>query len=168
HFALGFVHDHVYLRVAPLVEAPGSGAKAPPNAAVWLLARLHPAFRARRKAGQAAVDGRLWLAEARRWNEVQRPALVEAALALQDEPFADLEDDALAGHVERAAAFATEGARSHFEVISVALVAGSHFVGAALEWGLPPAELLTLTAGLSPRSAETRKWLAPVAAAVAR
>ena len=94
------------------------------------------------------------------------PALVAAALALQDEPLPDLDDHGVADHVERAAAFARDGARCHSEVIGVALVAGSRFVGAAIEWGLPPGELLTLTQGLSPMSAETRRWLVPIAAAV--
>jgi pyruvate,water dikinase len=166
HFALGFVHDKVYLRVAPLVEAPG--AKPPPNAAVWLLARLHPAFRARRRAGRAAVATRLWLEGARRWHEEQRPALVETALSLRDEPIADLDDEALAGHVERAAAFAREGSRGHFEVVTAAMVAAARFLGAGIEWGLDPGELLILTGGLSPAAAGTGRWLAPVADAVRR
>lgn len=166
HFALGFVHHHAYLRVAPLVEAPG--AKPPPNAAVWLLARLHPAFRARRRAGRRAMANRLWREEALRWHEEQRPALVETALGLGDEPVADLDDQALAGHVERAAAFARDGSRGHFEVVTVAMVACARFIGAAIEWGLDPGELLTLTRGLSPTSAGTRAWLAPVADEVRR
>ena len=46
---VGFVHGHLYIAPVPLA-GPREMRRTPPSAAVWLMARLHPAFRRRARA----------------------------------------------------------------------------------------------------------------------
>ena len=60
---VAYVNGHLYITPVPLA-GPREMKRTPPVAAVWLMARLHPAFRARTKAARRALDERPWRAAA--------------------------------------------------------------------------------------------------------
>jgi rifampicin phosphotransferase len=58
HVEVRFVNDHCYARMVPVgapAPKPGRASAAPPAAALWLLARLHPEMRRRAKAARRAL-----------------------------------------------------------------------------------------------------------------
>jgi pyruvate,water dikinase len=81
--------------------------------------------------------------------------MIEAQLALQDEPIAAMDDVALAGHLERACANVARGVRLHFELAASSGAPVGELVLACRTWGLSDADTVELLSGASPASAET-------------
>jgi phosphohistidine swiveling domain-containing protein len=157
-FEIRYVNHRPYTRIVPLFEPPGRlASKQPPGAMVWVLSRVHPAFRRRRTAAVRAFAAKAWEEDARRWAAL-KPALIEAQLALQDEPIESLDAPALAGHVERACANVADGVRIHFELAAASGAPVGDLVMACRSWGFTDAEAVSLLAGASPASAETAAW----------
>ena len=158
-YDIKFVNHRPYTRIAPLFEPPGRlAAKPPPGPVVWLLSRVHPAFRRRRKAARHAFADKAWEEDARRWASL-KPSMTASQLELQDEPIESLDDTALAAHVERACANVAEGVRVHFELAAASGAPVGEMVLACREWGISDADAVGLLAGASPASAETAAWL---------
>jgi phosphohistidine swiveling domain-containing protein len=164
-----FVNDRPYARVVPLVEPPGRMAgRQPPFVLAWLLIRLHPRFRARAKAAGRVFAEKRWRADVRRWHEDQKPAVVAANLALQEEPVEALDGGALADHLERAMANVRAGVRLHFELVPPDSLPVGDFLAHGEAWGIERREALSLLVGSSAASEEPALLLAPAAAAVGR
>ena len=156
--AIAFVNHRPYMRVTPLFEPPARmQGKAPPAAMVWLLSRLHPAFRRRNKAARRAWKAKEWEVDARRWAAL-KPEKVKAQLALQDEPIETLDDAGLANHVLRACSNVADGVRLHFELAVASGAPVGELIVACREWGVPDADALELLSGASPASSETAGW----------
>ena len=158
-YEIRFVNHRPYTRIVPLVEPPGNlASRQPPGFMVWVLSRVHPEFRRRRKAAVRAFADKAWEEDARRWASI-KPAMIEAQLALQDEPIESFDDVALARHVERACANVADGVRIHFELAASSGAPVGDLVMACRGWGLADAEAVSLLEGASPASAETAAWL---------
>lgn len=158
-YEIRFVNYRPYTRIMPLFEPPGRLAgKSPPAAMVWLLSRLHPAFRRRRKAARRAYAEKEWEADALRWAGL-KPAMIDTQLALQDEPIESMDSAALADHVERACANVATGVRVHFELVAASGAPVGELVLACRRWGFSDGDAVGLLKGASPASAETAEWL---------
>ncbi len=147
-----YVNGHMYLRPIPLVM-PGRPAKrSPPTPLIWLMCRLHPAFRRRNRAAREALAERRWLADNRRWYQEQRPAWIERNRALQREDPSTLDDEGLAAHLERSHANWRAGYALHFELHGPDLVPMGLLLARGDDWGLPTSEVLDALQGASPAS----------------
>jgi rifampicin phosphotransferase len=147
-FAHRIVGGHVYRRLSPLI---GRGGRRPPDAALWLVFRLHPELRRRTRQARRAFEERIWREELENWHE-ERPRIIERNLALQAEDLTALDDAALGDHLRRAFGNAGTGYRLHFELRPVD--AGP--VGDLLLFcechGVEAGEVLPALAGASPAS----------------
>lgn len=156
-FSHRIVNGHVYRRLSPLL---GKGGRRPPDAALWLLFRLHPELRRRTSQARLAFEERIWREELERWRE-ERPRIVERNLALQGEGLAALDDAALAGHLRRAFDNAGAGYRLHFELRPVDAGPVGDLLLFCEGHGVEAGEVLPALAGASPASS------APLGAAAA-
>lgn len=164
---LAFVNDHVYVRPIPLVEPKRTPKSSPPAALVWLLSRLHPAFRRRHAAARAALRDQSYRRDVDTWRSRTRQQVIDANFALQATDVSSLDDQDLADHLERCLAHFSTEARRHFE-LSAAMLVGLGDLFVHLErWGVSTADGFDLLRGSSPASSEPRQILEPAARAVA-
>jgi pyruvate,water dikinase len=161
-----FVNGKFYRRLVPLVGA-NSKAPPPPAAVLWVLTRVHPAFRRREKRALEAMDGKTWRKEVARWYGEQRPMLVERNRALQDEAIEGYDDAELADHLRRAFTNAREGHVLHFELHGTDLGPVGDLLAHTRRWGLPDADVVAVLRGSSPASAAPTEPLARLGALVA-
>jgi pyruvate,water dikinase len=161
---IGWVNGHMYQRLRPLVAADKAGAKEPPKALIWLLTRVHPAFRARTKAAEAALATKRWRQEVAHWYEVDRSAVIAANLALQDEDPTMLDDAALADHLRRAVELCEKGAVMHFRLHGPDMAPIGLLLGETRRWGIADADTLRALEGSSPASQGPAEQLAELAA----
>lgn len=150
-----FVHGHLYITPIPLVGSR-EPSRTPPTFAVWLLSRLHPAFRSRTRAARRALAERPWRSAAERWFSVERATWVERVGALQATDPGGLDDAALADHVRRARALALAGYRRHFELHGDDLLPIGLLIARGTEWGIAPAVVMSALAGASPEASGAR------------
>lgn len=163
-----FVNDHCYARmrvVGAPDPKPGKETKAPPNAVLWLLARLHPALRRRGRAAQAALAGRIWHHDLARWENQLKGDMLATGRGLQAEAVAAMSDDELIDHLGRAAAHMARGMEVHFDLIAVHNIPLGRLVALTRRHGIPDVEALALLAGSSPASTASAVELAPIARA---
>jgi pyruvate,water dikinase len=151
---VAFVHGHLYIAPVPLA-GPREMKRTPPAAAVWLVSRLHPAFRRRTRAAGRALADRPWRAVAQRWKDEERAGWAERAQRLQDEDPAGLDEAALADHLRRVRALAADGLARHFELHGDDLLPIGLLLARCIEWGVPPATAMAALDGASPGSAGT-------------
>lgn len=152
HLEAEYVNGHMYLRPVPLVLPDRAMRRPPPMPLVWLMCRLHPAFRRRNRAARDALAERRWLADNRRWYEEQRPAWIDRNRALQQEDPGALPDDELAAHLERCHENWRSGYVLHFELHGPDLVPLGLLLARGEDWGLPTDQLLAALQGASPSS----------------
>ena len=148
--ATAVIDGHLYIGPQPLVGRPGS--VTPPKPILWLATRLHPAFRRRRAQARKVLRERPWRDDVHVWRRELRPLWTRANLALQAHDPADLDDAALAQHVQRCRANAEEGYRTHFMLHGPDLLATGLLLARGAHWGLSPDELLRALVGASPAS----------------
>lgn len=149
-----FVHGHLYITPVPLV-GPREITRTPPSAAVWLLSRLHPAFRARTRAARHALAARPWRAAARAWFDTERDQWLQRDQAMQDlDPTAMTNAD-LARHLHACRQLVVDGYRRHFELHGDDLLPVGLLLARAAEWGIDPATTMQALDGASPLSAGT-------------
>jgi rifampicin phosphotransferase len=149
-----FVHGHLYITPVPLA-GPRESKRTPPSAAVWLLSRLHPAFRSRTRAARWALGARPWRTAARTWFDVERDQWLQRDQAMQDRDPAATTSDALAVHLRDCRALVVDGYRRHFELHGDDLLPVGLLLARAAEWGLDPAVTMQAIDGASPLSAGT-------------
>ena len=75
-----WVNGKFYRRLVPLVGG-SRDLPAPPAAAVWLLSRVHPAFRRQEKRAAESFSTKRWRAELDRWEREWKPGLIAAHTA---------------------------------------------------------------------------------------
>ena len=68
---VAFVHGHLYIAPVPLAGSR-EPRTAPPRALVWLVSRVHPAFRRRTRAARRALAQRPWREVTAHWYDVER------------------------------------------------------------------------------------------------
>ena len=96
---LRWVNGKMYRRLVPIVGAK-SDRPPPPGPVLWLASRLHPAFRKQERLAKESFAVKRWRLELARWESEWKPRLVARNTELTDVPVADLDDAALADHLE--------------------------------------------------------------------
>jgi pyruvate,water dikinase len=120
---------------------------------VWLLARLHPAFRRRNQAARRTLEARPWRDVAARWFGDERAQWCTRNGEVEAIDPSGLDDAALAAHLDACRQLVTAGYRRHFELHGDDLLPVGLLIAQALEWGLDPA---VATAALAPSSTDPR------------
>ncbi len=161
-----FVKGRFYTRMAPLVGS-SKDLPTPPNAALWLATRLHPAFRKAEKKAGNAIDGRMWLAEHKRWNEEWKPQLIAECTRLAGVDVSSMSDTELADHVAELYELCLFGARLHFRLHISDLGPIGLLLVRSRDWGLDPAKAMGALSGHSPATNAPSEALAGIRALVA-
>jgi pyruvate,water dikinase len=151
HLEIRYVHGYAYGSPRIAGVRPGDGPP-PPAGLLKVLSRLHPEMRRRDRRARAALAGRVWEADLLRWFDELRPARVEAMLALQAVRPDELDDGALAAHVETCAAAVADGLREHFSLVGASSVPVGLHVRREQERGRTAAEAIADLAGAAERS----------------
>lgn len=138
---VAFVHGHLYIAPVPLA-GPREMKRTPPAALVWLLSRLHPAFRKRAAAARRALDTRPWRAAARTWFETERFEWHERNSALQSIDPATLSDSELRDHLATCRQHVVAGYSRHFELHGDDLLPVGLLIVKGEEWGIEPSVVL--------------------------
>jgi phosphohistidine swiveling domain-containing protein len=99
-------------------------------------------------------EGKLWREQLREWDEVFKPASIEAHRAIQAVDPGALSDDALVDHLVRCREHHAEMIFQHMRFTGAAMVALGDFLAHVGDWtGMSPAELLDLMREAAPVSA---------------
>jgi pyruvate,water dikinase len=132
---VAFVHGHLYITPVPLA-GPREMRRRPPRAMVWLLSRVHPAFRARTRAAKRTLAERPWRDANPRWFEHERAEWAHRNQALEDVDPARLSDDSLRAHLRSCRAHVVNGYRRHFELHGDDLLPVGLLLARCAEWGI--------------------------------
>ncbi len=162
---VAFPNGRYYLRLRPLVGGD-SKMRPPPKAVLWLVTRLHPAFRRRNRAALDTFANKRWREAVDRWYGRQRGEFEAANLSFQDEPIDTYDDAALADHIRRVFEHTCRGHVLHFELHATDLGPLGDLIAHAARWGISAAEAVELLEGASPASAAPTGPLAELAAIV--
>ena len=151
---VGFVHGYLY--IAPrIVGAPKQITRTPPNALLWLAARLHPELRRRNKAARWALTERPWRAVAARWFEVERHEWHAEDAALQAIDPSGLTADELIDHLRACRTLVVRGYRRHLDLHGDDMLPFGLLLARCAEWGIDAATAARALDGASPLSAGT-------------
>ena len=151
---VGFVHGHLYITPVPLA-GPREMKRTPPNAAVWAMARLHPAFRRRTRAARWALTERPWRAAATHWFDVERAQWQQRNQQLEDVEPATMATDTLVEHLRACRRLVVDGYRRHFELHGDDLLPVGLLIARCAEWGIAPSVSAQALRGAPPPSTET-------------
>jgi pyruvate,water dikinase len=149
---VGFVHGHLYVAPVPLA-GPRTARHAPPPAAVWLMARLHPAFRKRTKAAHWALRERPWRAAATRWFTTERGEWVARARAIEEIAPDALADASFVEHLRTCRSLVIDGYTRHFQLHGDDLLPIGLLIARCAELGIDAATASATLDGASPLSA---------------
>ena len=158
------IHGYVYTAIKPFGVGDRSGGRLPPRWLLWLVLRLHPAFRRRIADNKRAMRDRLDLKLLDRWDNEWRPNIMAEIARLRALDLAALSDDALAHHLDDVRRFLFHSSDVHFY-----LTGGNGFPIARLAWfcrdrlGHSTMDTLKLMSGLSAASSEPALRLAELA-----
>ena len=164
--AAAFVNGSFYYRLVPLVGSDRD-LPTPPAPVLWVLTRLHPAFRRQEAKAARTLGGRLWNDELREWEDVHRPYLVETSRRLTGDDPGAMTDDQLADHIDDVLALVHHGTRLHFRLHVSDLGPIGLLLVRARDWGLDRVEVMATLAGSSPATSAPMVALARLAATVA-
>lgn len=157
-----FVHGRMYLRMAPLVGG-SRDLPTPPTPLLWLVTRLHPAFRRRAKRSAEAIDGRYWMDEFARWEGEWKPKLVATSRRLGEVDLANLDDEALARHLGAVWEHVRAGSELHFRLHVSDLGPIALLLMRSRDAGLDDAEVMASLAGASPATSAPAMAVAAIA-----
>ncbi len=149
---VAFVHGHLYIAPVPLVGSR-QPRTTPPVVLVWLLSRAHPAFRRRNRAARRALGARPWRVVADHWFALERARWCERNSEVESVEPSDLDDAALAAHLDACRRLVSAGYLRHFELHGDDLLPVGLLITRAQEWGLAPA---VTTAALAPTASDPR------------
>ncbi|MEM7285215.1 MAG: PEP-utilizing enzyme [Actinomycetota bacterium] len=163
-----FVNGFTYTRLRPLISPDKPAKKNPPTFVLKVASRLHPEFRRRTKAAEAALENPPARAVIADWHASLRPSLIERNLAYTDVDLSALSDPELADHLEELIGYLRETLEHHFRLHTYDLAGIARLVFTAKGWGLTGAEVVPALAGASPSTAAPAKKIAEIREAVAR
>jgi rifampicin phosphotransferase len=156
---VAFVHGHLYIAPIPLA-GPRELRRTPPAAAVWLLSRIHPAFRRRQRAAAMALAERPWRAVTRQWFDVERGDWIARNERLEAEAPATMATDALTIHLLACRQLVLDGYRRHFELHGDDLLPVGLLITRCAEWGVSAAVAVRALGGATtaPEDAVAPPW----------
>ncbi|WP_394943972.1 PEP-utilizing enzyme [uncultured Ilumatobacter sp.] len=164
---VGFVNGRMYLRLTPLVGG-GRDLPAPSKSVLWLMTRLHPAFRKRAKRSVRAIDERFWLQESDRWEREWKPKLIATNRRLGDIDAAVLSDADLVAHLNAVWRHVEWAGSLHFRLHTSDLAPIGRLLTATRGWGLDERKVMTTLAGASPATSAPTRALRGIADELAR
>ncbi len=156
----------MYTRLRPLVSPDKPSAKAPPGFAVWLLSRVHPEFRRRNAAAEAALADSLVPGVIRAWEQETRPGFVARNHELGAVQFDTLDDEALGAHLRDVIDHCRATYREHFRLHAFDLGPIGLLIRDGEAWGLASNDVVAALVGASPSTAEPIDALAEIHGAV--
>ncbi len=162
-----FVNGRLYRRMVPLIGG-NRDLPTPPKPVLWLVTRLHPAFRRRTKRSIVALDERYWNAEHARWEAEWKPELVATNRRLGSVDLPALTDMELADHLDEVWSHVLAGGVLHFRLHSSDLGPIGLLLLRSTDLGLDPAEVMGALAGASPATSAPAVALAGIAAELVR
>ena len=153
---VAFVHGHLYITPVPLA-GPREPRRTPPRALVWMLSRLHPAFRRRNRAARHALEDRPWRAVTEHWFAVEREQWRQRNTEIEAVDPSSLDEPPLADHLRACRQHVTGGYLRHFELHGDDLLPVGLLIARCREWGIDPALATAALAGAStaPHASET-------------
>lgn len=161
-----FVNGRMYTRIVPLVGG-SRDLPTPPKPVLWLVTRLHPAFRRRAKRSVEAMDGRYWMGEFARWEREWKPKLIATSRRLGAVELGELSDDALARHLGTVWDHVRSSAELHFRLHVSDLGPIALLLLRSREIGLDEASVMATLAGASPATSAPSVAVTAIARAVA-
>lgn len=108
-------------------------------------------------AAEQALATKRWRGELQWWEDVERPALVDARRRLQSVDLASLSDDELANHLEEGAREFARGMTTHFALVGATAIPVGDFLAHSHAWGLPHDDCLALLVGEHPLTRARRE-----------
>ena len=139
----------MYMQARPFGAPPGA-AGPPPAPVLWLLTRLHPKMRARVKQAEKAFDEKLWRADLKEWDTVDRPEIVAKHRAIEAVDVAFLADEQLAAHINTAFDHLKLSHWMHHKYTAPSTLVVGDLLAGVMEWaGLEGGEVLPLIRGNS-------------------
>jgi pyruvate,water dikinase len=157
---VAFVHGHMYIAPVPLA-GPREMRRPPPAVLIWLMARLHPAFRKRTRAARRALADRPWRLANDHWFATERADWARRNLALQDIDPDALDDRGLRDHLGRCRAHVVAGYTRHLELHGDDLLPIGLLIARCAEWGVDATTASRALAGSTPddiAAAEPAEW----------
>lgn len=136
----------------PYIAFHAKGNHVPPRWVFRILLAVVPQMRRCEKALDRAFNDRYWLAHARHWYEVDRPAIVASQRELTRVDPDELDDAALAAHLRLVEHRMFDHGYRHLAMGMPDMLAVGLFVASCEDWGIAPADALGLLAGSSPAS----------------
>lgn len=158
------IGGYVYQRAKPFGVSESGGGKLPPKPLLWLLLRLHPAFRRRTARCKEAVLERLDRRLIERWYEEWRPRLITDIDRYRRMDMTALSDEELGTHLGELRQWFLDASEIHF-----LLAVGYNIPIARLAFfcrdhlGYDDGQTVALLSGLSDASSEPARELAKVA-----
>lgn len=108
------IRGYVYTRPKPFGVGDRNGGKLPPKLLLWLVLRLHPAFRRRLATCKAALRGRLDRTLTERWYNESRPQLIADIARLRAVDLTALTDEDLAANLMELRRWLFDAFDTHF------------------------------------------------------
>jgi pyruvate,water dikinase len=164
---VGFVNGRMYSRLTALVSG-GRDLPTPPKWVLWLVTRLHPAFRRRAKQSIRAIEERFWLQEFARWEREWKPKLYATNRRLGDIDPTSLADADLATHLNTVWRHVEWAAALHFRLHTSDLAPIGRLLVAAANWGLDERLVMATLAGASPATSAPARAVGAIADELAR
>jgi phosphohistidine swiveling domain-containing protein len=164
---VGFVNGRMYSRLAPLLGG-GRDLTTPSKRLLWLVTRLHPAFRKRAKQSVRAINERFWLQEFACWEREWKPELCATNRRLGDIDPTSLSDPDLAAHLNTVWRHVEWAASLHFRLHTSDLAPIGRLLVAAGNWGLDERKVMATLTGASPATSAPARALGAIADELAR
>lgn len=161
-----WVHGAMYTRIRPLVAAD-SDRPPPPAPVLWVLLRLHPAFRRREKAARRMWAERPDQRTVAEWYRTERDTWIRRNQAFQAVDLSSLDHDALADHLEELEAHLWAGWRRHHVLHGSDIGPIGDLLVHAREWGIGTDEVLPVLRGASPATTRAARAACAIVEAMA-
>ncbi len=157
---VAYVNGHMYIAPVPLA-GPREMKRVPPAGLVWLLSRIHPAFRKRTAAARRTLAARPWREVTRQWFEAERAEWQQQNLALQSLDPATMSSTELRSHLVDCRRHVINGYSRHFSLHGDDFLPVGLLIVQCAEWGIEPAVAMRALDALAPvgaLAAETPAW----------
>ena len=160
-----FVHGKMYRRLRPLVGG-ASNMGAPPKPILWLVSRLHPAFRRRERKARHTLGTDAHLQPIADWEQGERQQWIDANHTRQRIDPAELSDAELADHVDDLIAHNLRGWTRHHELHGTDMGPIGDLLAHTNRWGIDPIDVMRTLYGASPATTEAADVAARIAGAL--
>ena len=157
---VAFVHGHLYITPVPLA-GPRDLRRTPPRVLVWMLSRLHPAFRRRTRSARHALEERPWRAVTEHWFAVEREQWRQRNTEIEGFEPSGVDGTRLVDHLRDCRRLVTDGYLRHFELHGDDFLPVGLLIARCREWGIDPALATCALAGAStaPHARDVSGWM---------